>query len=64
MKKETIDSMGFIEKVRSIFDQPECTLKELLDQVQQARYAQKVMEITRKVTEDMQNEKARKKGSK
>ena len=66
-KQETITGMtffDFVDAIRIIFDQPECNLKELLDKIQQARYAEKVMEITRKVTEEMQNEKARKKGKK
>ena len=54
MNMETIESMGFIEfvdSIRSIFDQPDGTLNDLLDRIQQARYAEKVIEYAKTVEE-------------
>ena len=53
-KKETITGMTFVEfvdAIRIIFDQPECTLKELIGKIQQARYAEKVIEYAKSVKE-------------
>ena len=53
-KQETITGMtffDFVDAIRIIFDQPECNLKELLGKIQQARFAEKVLEYTKSVKE-------------